>query len=168
MASQHTSTVPPHHRARIVNVAPRYGNCHYPMVILLVYFTGAPEKLYLNVDFRSLCSTCFTQVEWKRVVLFGSRMTDCALTRLVCIMSFLPMRSHTMPRIAGKQTEHKRAILWLFTVQERCVRKRPSWNLSALLHRVAFVDVRTAIKDKCLRACVHIDATTQAMLMHRF
>lgn len=27
-----------------------------------------------------------------------------------------------------------------------------------------FVDVRTAIKDKCLRACVHIDATTQAIV----
>lgn len=56
----------------------------------LVYFTGAPEKLYSNVDFRSLCSTCFTQVEWKRVVLFGSRMTDCALPVLSALCHSCP------------------------------------------------------------------------------
>lgn len=44
----------------------------------------------------------------------------------------------------------------------------PLVTVSALLHRVAFVDVRAAIKDKCLRACVHIHAAAQVMLMHQF
>lgn len=139
-----------------------------PNGYFLVYFTGAPGKTLFERRFP-VALLYLLHTGGMEVSRFVREQNDrlCA-TRLVCIMSFLPMRSHTMPCIAGKQTEHKRAILWLFTVQERCERKQPPWNLSALLHRVAFVDVRTAIKDKCLRACVHIDATTQALLMHRF
>lgn len=50
-------------------------------------------------------------------------------------------------------------------VMEHC---RPLVNVSAHLRHVAFVDVTAAIKDKRLRACVHIDAAAQAMLMPQF
>lgn len=90
MASQHTSTVPPQPSRSHCERSSKIRKLPLPNGYVLVYFRGAPGKVYLNVDFRSLCSTCFTQVEWKRVVLLGSRMTDCALPVLSALCHSCP------------------------------------------------------------------------------